>query len=142
MVREMKKILFAFIMISLFSSGQAFHCTGIFLNKDNVKLIGRTMDWPTGDGYVSINEISIHKQADPLQDKSSRLEWLSKYGSVTFNMKVKLNWFVKILTLVAGIKNDGYPSCGLNEKGLWGRVVLDTSASGREISPKGQPGIH
>lgn len=116
----MKKILFAFIMITLFSSGQAFPCTGIFLNKDNAKLVGRTMDWPTGDGYVSINERGIHKQADPLQDKSSRHEWVSKYGSVTFNMKAKLSWFVKILALMAGIKNDGNPSCGLNEKGLWG----------------------
>jgi choloylglycine hydrolase len=116
----MKKILIAFIMIILFSSGQASSCTGIFLNKDNVKLVGRTMDWPTGDGYVSINESSIHKQADPLQDKSSHLEWVSKYGSVTFNMKAKLSWFMKILALMAGIKNDGSPTCGLNEKGLWG----------------------
>ena len=60
----MKKIWFAFIMISLFSSGQAFPCTGIFFNKDHAKLVGRTMDWPTGDGYVSINERSIHKQAE------------------------------------------------------------------------------
>ena len=118
-IPEMKKLLFALIMIGLLSSGQAFSCTGIFLNKDHVKLVGRTMDWPTGDGYVSINESSIPKQADPLQDKSSRLEWVSKYGSVTFNMTVKLNWFVKILAWMSGIKDD-HPSCGLNEKGLWG----------------------
>jgi penicillin V acylase-like amidase (Ntn superfamily) len=118
-VREMKKIVLAFIMINVFLAGQAFSCTGIFLNKDHVKLIGRTMDWPTGDGYVSVNDSGIRKKADSLQDHSSRLEWVSKYGSVTFNMEVKLNWFVKILALMSGIKDD-HPSCGLNEKGLWG----------------------
>jgi hypothetical protein len=65
MVGEMKKIFFAFIMITLFSSGQAFPCTGIFLNKDNAKLVGRTMDWPTGDGYVSINERGIPSSPIP-----------------------------------------------------------------------------
>lgn len=91
----MKKILLAFIMIGLFSSGQAFPCTGIFFNKDQVKLIGRTMDWPTGDGYVSINERGIRKQADSIQDKSPRIEWASKYGSVTFR-SVSTKYFRRV----------------------------------------------
>jgi len=115
----MKKIVFAFLMIALLFSGQAFCCTGIFINRGQQKLIGRTMDWPTGDGYVSINERSHHKRADSLQDKSPRLEWVAKYGSVTFNMEVKLGWFANLLALMSGIKTDP-PSCGLNEKGLWG----------------------
>lgn len=114
----MKKV-FALILILIFASS-AFACTGVFVNTKNAKLIGRTLDWATGDGKVMTNTRGIDKTAVALQDKSSPAQWRSKYGSVTFDLEMKFNLIERLYMLVAGLVSTSGPTCGINEKGLWG----------------------
>jgi len=106
--------LFLFIL-----SLSAFPCTGVFMDKGGVMLVGRTMDWPYGDGNVFINERGISRTADKLKDGSAPVKWTAKYGTITFNMEGNFKWFVKLFLKLARIKSSA-PSCGINEKGLWG----------------------
>jgi len=107
------------VLCLLILAPAAFPCTGVFAGKSGTRLVGRTMDWPSGNGNVFINERGIKKSADKLQDKSAPAKWTSKYGSVTFNMEGKFNWFVKLALKLLRMKASA-PTCGLNEKGLWG----------------------
>jgi penicillin V acylase-like amidase (Ntn superfamily) len=97
----------------------ALPCSSVFVHTGSTRLIGRTMDWKTGNGDVLVNARGIAKKASALQDRSRPATWTSRYGSVTFNLKVRFNWLVKIFIRLTGIRTSA-PSCGMNEKGLWG----------------------
>lgn len=99
-----------------------FPCTGVFIDKGNMRLFGRTMDWKTGDCNVVVNERGTKNKAIYLQDNSKPAEWTTKYGSVTFNMMIKFNLFERIYMWMKGLHSTSGPSCGLNEKGLYGGV--------------------
>ena len=109
----MKKITLAFVTVLacsvLFNSTNAYSCSSVFLNNDKVKLIGRNMDWPKGDGVVEINARNVKKQAQMIVDDSKPMEWTSIYGSVTFDLVQE----------VKGLGKMAASACGLNEKGLW-----------------------
>ena len=113
------KYILIIVLFLLILAPSAFACSGVFMDKGGVKLVGRTMDWPAGDGNVFINERGIKKTADKLQDGSDPTKWTAEYGSVTFNLEGKFNWFVKLYMKIARMKSSA-PTCGLNEKGLWG----------------------
>jgi penicillin V acylase-like amidase (Ntn superfamily) len=116
----MKRASIVFILLAFFVSGEVFACSGVFVNRSGKYFIGRTMDWRTGHTNVVVNERGIAKQAQFLQDRSSPAKWTSKYGSITFNLQVDLKWYVKLLAWISRINTSAAPSCGINEKGLYG----------------------
>jgi choloylglycine hydrolase len=116
----MKRIAITLIILLSFVSGQVFACSGVFVDRGGKCFIGRTMDWRTGHTNVVVNERGVNKQAKFLQDKSAPAKWTSKYGSVTFNLDVDLKWYVRFLAWIARINTSAAPSCGMNEKGLYG----------------------
>ncbi|MCJ7680445.1 MAG: linear amide C-N hydrolase [Candidatus Aminicenantes bacterium] len=77
-------------------------CTTFFLKDGNRLVFGRNYDWHTGVGYVMVNKRNVVKKAmnnfDPTQTPA---EWVSVYGSVTFNQYGR-----------------EYPMGGMNEAGL------------------------
>jgi penicillin V acylase-like amidase (Ntn superfamily) len=110
---------FVISMIVCMNALPAFPCTAVFANKTDVKLIGRTMDWPTGAAIVVKNLSGINKNGAAIQDKSVPIKWTSSYGSITFNLKVHFPWYIKLIAKFMHLPTNG-PSCGMNEKGLWG----------------------
>ena len=115
---KLNKLLITVLCLFICASS-AYPCTGVFMNKDGVRLVGRTMDWPSDKGSIYINDRGIKKTADIVWDGSPRAKWTSKYGSVTFNMVGKFNPVIQFIINVFKLK-DSAPTCGMNEKGLWG----------------------
>ena len=78
-------------------------------NKDQV-VLAKNLDWPIENGLIFINKRDVNKIA--FTESENKLEWVSKYGSITFNQFGK-----------------EFPLGGINEKGLvveelnnWGEV--------------------
>ncbi|MFH1826231.1 MAG: linear amide C-N hydrolase [bacterium] len=105
-------------LLLLVSAG--YCCSSVFVDQPSTKLVGRTMDWVTGNGHVSVNARGISKAANYLQDGSKPVIWTSKYGSVTFDLEMQFNFLEKLVVFLKRINTDSGSSCGLNEKGLWG----------------------
>ncbi len=160
----MKKIGMRFLIILLLLSflqcGPALEACSTFVLKSGKNLVfGRNYDWDVGAGYVMVNKRNLAKKAIRFSDTTSEpAQWVSKYGSITFNQYGK-----------------EYPMGGMNETGLvlevmwlqqiefpepdarptldelqWVQYQLDTASSVRDvirsdasirISPNSQP-IH
>ena len=94
----MNKVFFfpALNFIALYTSA----CTTFFINKNGQMVFGRNYDWVTGAGIVSTNLRGLQKTSMKMDDGNS-LNWVSDYGSITFNQYGK-----------------EFPTGGMNEKGL------------------------
>ena len=93
---------FCFLLVLLFSSisNVVIGCTTFFLEKNGQMVFGRNYDWVTGTGLINTNLRGLRKFSyDPFGSK--KMEWVSKFGSVTFNQYGK-----------------EFPNGGMNEKGL------------------------
>lgn len=94
----MKKLL-AFLLLSLYAP-VGFACTTFLLSRDGKHFFGRNYDWVTGNGVVLVNARGLQKTSLKAEAGKS-LDWVSQFGSVTFNQYGKEN-----------------PTGGMNEKGL------------------------
>ena len=115
MKKNLILLLFVFVLVysSVDNAGET-RCSTFALIKDNSILVCNNDDWFCNVAYFTANPRGVTKQTFlPSADK--RLEWTSKYGSVTINFN-----FV------------GSPSGGMNEKGL----VIDESWPGPCIYPR------
>jgi penicillin V acylase-like amidase (Ntn superfamily) len=91
----MKKLA---ILLFLVIPAAGFACTTFCLQKNGQIIFGRNYDWVTGAGIVNTNHRGLIKSTP---GKQSNLEWVSQYGSITFNQYGK-----------------EFPTGGMNEKGL------------------------
>jgi len=105
-------------IIILLTAQPALPCSGVFMNKDGARIVGRTNDWPIGQGNVVIRERGMNMTADPINDGSKRIKWTSKYNSAAFYTEGKFNWIEKLFIKLTGMQSSA-PNCGFNEKGLW-----------------------
>ena len=114
--------LFLFQLVS-----DAYSCTTFCLEKSGHVACGRNMDWRHGGGVISINPRNLSKTAFPVRSKSegvNPLNWVSKYGSVTFSFLGR-----------------EFPSSGINEKGLvindmWLQTTIYPKSDNRqEVTP-------
>jgi choloylglycine hydrolase len=103
----MKKIaahvLILLVFLSLIHTGPALDACSTFVLKSGTHLVfGRNYDWAIGHGLVIVNKRNLIKKSPPLADPSAKpVEWVSKYGSITFNQYGK-----------------EFPMGGMNEAGL------------------------
>lgn len=71
------------ILLSLINS-IAYPCTTFVLHQGNKIVFGRNLDWITGSGLIMTNPRNLKKIV--LVDQTEKaVEWISKYGSMTFN---------------------------------------------------------
>lgn len=103
----LRRLLFEGLLI-LFSYGNAIACSTFALIKGKNIMVCNNDDWFCNVGFIAVNQRGITKQTF-LPSATKRIEWTSKYGSVTLNYN-----FV------------GSPSGGMNEAGL----VIDESWPG------------
>ncbi|MGI8556114.1 MAG: linear amide C-N hydrolase [Pyrinomonadaceae bacterium] len=93
----------AFLLLTIFCAAfasDAFACTTFCLKSKDEMLFGRNYDWQIGDGLVFVNKRNVRKVSTAAGD-SNPAQWISKYGSVTFNQYGREN-----------------PMGGMNEAGL------------------------
>ncbi len=104
------------IVLTLFAllciGSMAFGCTAVVLHGKDI-IAARNLDWTDGQAFVVRHERGVKKEADLLQDDDdddfNSAEWVSRYGSITFDV-VETN-------LLYGQIN--IPVDGMNENGLW-----------------------
>jgi choloylglycine hydrolase len=77
-------ILITFLIIPVIQASVAGGCTTFVLQGDDILLYGRNLDWCTGTGLIIINPRNLQKVALVPQG-STPAQWVSRYGSVTFN---------------------------------------------------------
>jgi len=100
----MKKITFLFIFI--FSTILSFSCTTFIINVNGNLVFGRNLDWVSDNGLVIVNQRDV-KKTSLVFPPEKPIEWVSKYGSITFNQFGK-----------------EFPFGGINEKGLVVEIML------------------
>lgn len=72
------------VILLIFTYSIAYPCTTFVLRQDNTIVFGRNLDWITGPGLIMTNPRNIKKTA--IVDSTKKMiEWVSKYGSITFN---------------------------------------------------------
>lgn len=76
-------ILFTIFFLSLISS-DVYPCTTFVLHQGNKIVFGRNLDWITGTGLIMTNPRNVQKTA-LIAPSEKAIEWISKYGSMTFN---------------------------------------------------------
>ncbi|MFC1511195.1 linear amide C-N hydrolase [Candidatus Margulisiibacteriota bacterium] len=105
-------VIIGLVLMSFFNPIAA--CSEFFISQPDIKVAGRTMDFPEDEFFVIINPRSISRQAMFTTKQEDPVKWVSKYGSVTTNL-----FF------------DGQPqgpTDGLNEHGLSAALLwLDVS---------------
>ncbi|MFC2156448.1 linear amide C-N hydrolase [Acidobacteriota bacterium] len=95
-------------------------CT-TFCLKDGTRLVfGRNYDWGIGHGYVMVNKRNLAKKAFNFDDPESKpVEWISKFGSITFNQYGKEQ-----------------PMGGMNEAGLVVEVMWLAGTTYPDFDPR------
>lgn len=94
----MRKLFF--IALIIFSAYPLFSCTTFFLHKHGQLAFGRNYDWVSETGMLCSNLRGLSKKSIKMPEGSSA-NWVSKYGSITFNQYGK-----------------EFPNGGMNEMGL------------------------
>ena len=110
-----KVILLLLAIVLLYNYSLVLPCTTFVLKNDRSLLFGRNLDWQVGTGLLIINKRDIKKTA-LIDSTESPIQWISKYGSVTFNQ----------------VGRD-LPYGGMNETGL---VVEQMTLANTKYPPK------
>jgi penicillin V acylase-like amidase (Ntn superfamily) len=79
---------------------QSFACTTFCIHTADHLVFGKNFDFYTGAGHVVVNKRQLKKMSYSMPPEKT-MEWISKYGSITFNQMGK-----------------EFPYGGINEKGL------------------------
>ena len=111
--QDMKKVfLISILFISLLwlTPKTGWSCSTFCLDMNGQHIVGFNLDWIQPDGLVVVNKHGVKKTAfvDTQNDYGQPATWLSKYGSVTFNM------FGPEFTAALGMNEAGLVVCGLN----------------------------
>lgn len=81
---KIRKLFFLLVLSAILNSSIAYPCTTFVLRQGNSIIFGRNLDWYSGTGLVMVNARNLEKNA--LADPSGKsVNWISKYGSITFN---------------------------------------------------------
>ena len=86
------------VLLVVSFSGIAQACTTFCLKHEGQWVFGKNLDWMVEKGLVVVNKRNVAKASLP---DSGAVQWLAKYGSVTFNMYGR-----------------ELPQGGMNERGL------------------------
>ena len=94
------RLLVVLLLLAALPLPPAGACTTFCLKRGPQAVFGKNYDWSVGDGLVMVNKRGVAKTAAlPPQEKPA--QWVSKYGSVTFNQYGR-----------------EFPNGGMNEAGL------------------------
>lgn len=128
----------AAVAIGLMVMGNAFACTSFCLDTPHGPVFGANLDFfISGDGLAFINQRGIAKSGFQKSTTGETIEWVSTYGSVSFNLAGReFAWggmneaglVVATMELLAG-KNpepDERPALTI---GTWMQYVLDTCST-------------
>lgn len=73
------------ITLSLFTAGELFASSSFVLKKREHMLFGHSFDFAAGEGHITVNKRAQLKTA-LIAPPEQPISWVSKYGSLTFNL--------------------------------------------------------
>lgn len=104
----MQNQFFIMVLLAAFS-GLGGACTSVYV--PSAKLMGKNYDWHREKALIVVNKQGMKKQAMVVRPQEVGAQWISKYGSVTFNQYGR-----------------EFPNGGMNEAGLTIEILwLDAS---------------
>jgi len=113
--RQRGTCLFTILVVAALFSDDCFPCTSFVLKTNKTLLFGSNYDNDIWQGLLYINKRNVKKTGWEAGTTGGVAKWVSKYGSVTFNVAgYQLAW------------------AGMNEKGL----VMSTMALGETENPR------
>lgn len=84
MKNKKSPLLIFLILLMTFAYSNIYPCTTFVFRSGNHLYFGRNLDWISGTGLIMTNQRNLDKVA--LIDSAEKpMQWISKYGSVTFN---------------------------------------------------------
>ena len=98
---KVKFIALAFLLLLTTTTKESLACSAFAIKKDSKVLMFKSYDWHFGSGVVMYNPANIHKKSIPVNGNYERVNWSSKYASITFNQY-----------------GQNLPNGGINETGL------------------------
>ncbi|AEE13752.1 Choloylglycine hydrolase [Thermodesulfobium narugense DSM 14796] len=105
-------VIILILCVVLYTGSITFACTAVVLHGKDI-IAARNFDWTNGQAFVVRHDRGVKKEADFLQDNDdddfNSVQWVSKYGSITFDV-------VETSLLYGQIS---IPVDGINEKGFW-----------------------
>lgn len=99
-MKKFHSSVLSFLFLGCLLVNQSYACTTFCLKSKGEVLFGKNYDWMIGDGLVFVNKRNVQKVSTTAEAKNPA-NWISKYGSVTFNQYGREN-----------------PMGGMNEAGL------------------------
>jgi len=78
------KFLIVIILLGFISQSKLIGCTAFCLNNADQIVLCKNLDWDFGYGHIEINKRGLFKKAF-VANNETPVEWISKYGSITFN---------------------------------------------------------
>jgi choloylglycine hydrolase len=72
------------LLLVCLTADTSIACTSFCLRNDRQMVLGKNYDWKIGYGLVMVNKRNVLKRVDFASYQGS-IEWISKYGSITFN---------------------------------------------------------
>ncbi len=82
-MNKFKKTFALFITLMFITTGKTNACSSFFFNSTN-KILAKNFDWYSGSGVIIKNLKNQKKIAYGFRGENVA-EWISKYGSITFN---------------------------------------------------------
>lgn len=98
-MKKLFALVFSGIAVKIIFVNVVFSCTTFCLKSESELLFGRNYDWHIEYGIIFVNKKDVMKSASVRHESSA--QWISKYGSVTFNQFGR-----------------EFPNGGINEAGL------------------------
>jgi hypothetical protein len=138
-----RTLLFCCLLLIGLLPGSARACTSFCMDTPDGPVFGYNLDlFIPGDGLVFINPHGVAKQGFPNQAGTTgqKVEWVSKYGSVTFNVvgrewaNTGMNEAGLVISNMQFLKSE-YPERDQRPGlpiGPWAQYVLDTCATVEE----------
>ena len=83
-MKAFTRLVVAFLFTHVSLIGPALACSAFFVNAPAQMVFAKSYDWDVGHGMVLINKRNVQKKALSLFG-GKVAEWVSKYGSLTFN---------------------------------------------------------
>ena len=114
-IRSSETILTVLFLCFCLVPSQLNACSEIFFNYKQQFIVARTMDFPYGNSALTVYPRNMERQSLVFKEEQNPLKWISKYGSISFDSKIKAK----------GGYAPTYNGCvfGMNEKGLTAGVL-------------------
>lgn len=137
----MRVSFFYLFIVFFFFTSSALPCSSFRIPGTQNVIFAKSYDWKIGNAYLLVNKRNVYKKSLSILSTDQSLEWMSDFGSLTFNQYGQefplggineMGLAIEILWLETSIYPKPDQRSSLNEL-QWIQYHLDTAANVREM---------